>query len=181
MSIPLWSAVLALITIVLILGLTVIFGRNEKEIMQRVRHLYSITDPQFLRSIDGLLGPTLVAGNRVETLLNGDEIFPAMLEAIRTAEKTITFQAYIYWSGNIGQQFVDALSGKARRGIKVHVLLDWFGSRRMAAERMAARTSSSVTCIPHRASDRNSPVEQPARSPVTNRRLSVFLRCIRSQ
>ena len=58
-----------LITIVLILGLTVIFGRNEKEIVQRVRHLYSITDPQFLRSIDGLLGPTLVAGNRVETLL----------------------------------------------------------------------------------------------------------------
>jgi hypothetical protein len=65
----------------------VIFGRNEKEIVQPVRHLYSIADPQFLRSIDGLLGPTLVAGNRVETLLNGDEIFPAMLEAIRTAEK----------------------------------------------------------------------------------------------
>lgn len=108
-----------------------IFGRNEKGIVRPVRHLYSITDPQFLRSIDGLLGPTLVAGNRVETLLNGDEIFPAMLKAIRTAEKTITFQTYIYWSGNIGQQFVDALSAKARQGIKVHVVLDWFGSRRM--------------------------------------------------
>lgn len=128
----LWSAVLASIASVLIFGLVlVIFARSRKEITQRVRHLYSITDPQFLRSMSGLLGPALVPGNRIETLLNGDEIFPAMLEAIGAAEKTITLETYIYWSGNIGQKFVDALSGKARQGVKVHVLLDWYGSLKM--------------------------------------------------
>ncbi|SFO01682.1 cardiolipin synthase [Nitrosospira briensis] len=93
MSVPLWSIVLAWIATVSIFGLVlVIFARSEKEITQRVGHLYSITDPQFLRSMSGLLGPALISGNRVETLLNGDEIFPAMLKAIRAAEKTITSQ-----------------------------------------------------------------------------------------
>jgi cardiolipin synthase len=128
----LWGAVFASVATILIFGLVlVIFARSEKEITQRVDHLYSITDPQFLRSMNGLLGPTLVAGNRVETLLNGDEIFPAMLKAIRAAEKTVTFETFIYWSGNIGQEFVDTLSEKARQGVKVHVLLDWFGSLKM--------------------------------------------------
>ncbi len=56
-----------------------------------------------------LLGPPLVGGNRVVELLNGDEIFPAMLEAIRGAKRTITFETYIYWSGKIGEEFADAL------------------------------------------------------------------------
>lgn len=78
MSVPLWSVVLASIATVFIFGLVlVIFARSEKEITQRVGHLYSISDPQFLRSMNGLLGPTLVSGNHIETLLNGDEIFPS--------------------------------------------------------------------------------------------------------
>ena len=132
MSVPLWSVVLASIATVFIFGLVlVIFARSEKEITQRVGHLYSITDPQFLRSMNGLLGPTLVSGNRIETLLNGDEIFPAMLKAIRAAEKTLAFETFIYWSGNIGQEFVDTLSEKARQEVRIHVLLDWFGSLKM--------------------------------------------------
>ncbi len=78
-----------------------------------------------------LLGPALVSGNRIETLLNGNEIFPAMLKAIREAEKTITFETYIYWSGVIGKEFVDTLSEKARQGVRIHVLLDWVGSEKM--------------------------------------------------
>ncbi len=62
---------------------------------------------------------------------NGDEIFPAMLSAIRSARETITFETYIYWSGRIGKDFADALSERARAGVKVHVLLDWVGSGKM--------------------------------------------------
>ena len=51
-----------------------------------------------------------------------------MLEAIRGARQTITFETYIYWSGKVGQEFADALSERARAGVKVHVLLDWVGS-----------------------------------------------------
>jgi len=68
---------------------------------------------------------------RVEVLLNGDEIFPGMLKAIRGARKTITFETYIYWSGSIGREFADALAERAYAGVKVHVLLDWVGSNKM--------------------------------------------------
>jgi cardiolipin synthase A/B len=132
MSVPLWSVILVSVVTAVIFGLIlVIFGRNEKEITHRVSHLYPVSDPQFLRSMGVLLGPALVRGNRVETLLNGNEIFPAMLKAIREAEKTITFETYIYWSGAIGREFVDTLSEKARQGVRVHVLLDWVGSEKM--------------------------------------------------
>jgi cardiolipin synthase len=78
-----------------------------------------------------LLGPPLVGGNRIETLRNGDEIFPAMLEAIRGAKQTVTFETYIYWSGTVGKEFGDALAERARAGVKVHVLVDWYGSNKI--------------------------------------------------
>src|SRR5688572_7978965 len=75
-----------------------------------------------------MLGFALLPGNRAEALVNGDRIFPSMLEAIRGARKSITFETYIYWSGEIGKEFVAALSERARAGVAVHVLIDWFGS-----------------------------------------------------
>ena len=132
MNLSFWSIIFASIATAVIFGLVlVIFGRSEKEITRRITHLYPISDPQFLRSMSVLLGPALVMGNRVETLLNGDEIFPAMLKAIRSAEKTITFETFIYWSGNIGKEFADTLSDKARQGVRIHILLDWVGSQKM--------------------------------------------------
>ena len=76
-------------------------------------------------------GPGYVGGNQVRTLLNGDEIFPAMLAAIRSAERSINFETYIYWSGEIGGEFTEALSARARAGVRVHVLIDWAGSQNM--------------------------------------------------
>ncbi|HWS79364.1 MAG TPA: phospholipase D-like domain-containing protein, partial [Thermomonas sp.] len=66
-------------------------------------------------------------------LENGDEIFPAMLEAIASAQKTITFETYIYWSGEVGQKFADALAERARAGVKVNVMIDWMGGLKMDA------------------------------------------------
>ena len=122
------GATIALILIVLNLS------SGEKKIKHQIEPLYAVEDPQFLRSMGSLLGPAVVGGNRVTTLLNGDQIFPAMLEAIKRAKKTIDFETYIYWSGEIGQQFADALSGRARDGVRVHVLLDWVGSGKAKKE-----------------------------------------------
>jgi cardiolipin synthase len=122
------GATLALVLLVLNLS------SGEKKIRHQIAPLYGVEDAQFLRSMGSLLGPPVVGGNRVETLLNGDRIFPAMLDAIRSARKTITFETYIYWSGEIGQQFADALSERARSGVKVHVLLDWVGSGKAKRE-----------------------------------------------
>src|SRR3546814_10659569 len=75
-----------------------------------------------------MLGPSILPGNHVTDLENGAEIFPAMLEAIRGAQHTITFETYIYWEGDVGQWFADALSERARAWVEVNVTIDWVGS-----------------------------------------------------
>jgi cardiolipin synthase len=120
-------------------------GRNRIE--HEIPTLYGIDDPQFVRTMGVLLGPAIVGGNRVTALQNGDEIFPAMLEAIRAAEHTITFETYIYWSGRIGREFAEALSERARAGVKVHVLLDWLGSGRMDDELLRMMEQAGVEVV----------------------------------
>lgn len=51
-----------------------------------------------------LLGPAFLSGNHIEVLRNGNQIFSSMLAAIRSAQKCITFETYIYWSGDIGRE-----------------------------------------------------------------------------
>ena len=114
------SALTAIVIVNLSLG--------DKKIEHVVPSLYGVEDAQFLRSMGVLLGPPLVNGNRTAVLVNGDRIFPAMLDALRKARKTITFEMYIYWSGRIGKEFADVLSERARAGVKVHVMLDAVGS-----------------------------------------------------
>lgn len=116
----------------------------EKKISQDVPHRYDVTDPQFMRSMGVLLGPPLVDGNKIETLLNGDQIFASMLGAIRAAKSTITFETYIYWSGDIGKAFADALSERASNGVKVHVLLDWVGSQKMDSQALEEMHKAGV-------------------------------------
>lgn len=107
------------------------FSSGEKDVSRELPRLYATQDPQFRRAIGALLGPALVGGNRAQELLNGDQIFPDMLKAIRSAQHSITFETYIYWSGTIGREFADALSERAKAGVKVHVLLDWVGSAKI--------------------------------------------------
>ncbi|MEO7242952.1 MAG: phospholipase D-like domain-containing protein [Variovorax sp.] len=115
----------------LALLLVVNFTGGETKISKPPQHRYAVADPQFERALGVLLGPPIVAGNRYQALYNGEQIFPAMLEAIRAAQKSITFETYIYWSGDIGRAFADALTERARAGVAVHVLLDWVGSAKI--------------------------------------------------
>ena len=101
---------------------------GDKRIDERVPTLYGLEDPQFRRVMDVMLGPALRPGNRVQALVNGDEIFPAMLAAIRGARRTITFETYVYYSGRVGAEFSRALAERARAGIKVHVIFDAVGA-----------------------------------------------------
>jgi cardiolipin synthase len=81
-----------------------------------------------------LLGPSILPGNKVKALQNGNQIFSAMLGAIKKAKKTITFETYIFWAGNIGKKFSQALCERARARVKVHIILDWVGSNRIDEE-----------------------------------------------
>lgn len=136
--------VIAIVVTIIATLLVANFNEGEKKIQTQVESLYAVTDPQFLRSMGVLLGPTIMEGNKVEHLENGREIFPSMLAAIRSAKHTITFETYIYWSGHIGKAFSDALSERARAGVKVHVLLDWIGSAKMDDEMLARLRDSGV-------------------------------------
>lgn len=120
----------AVVTLVVVLAIANL-STGEKKIEHKIERRYGSDDPQFIRSMGLLLGPPVISGNRFEVLLNGDEIFPSMLEGIASAQKTITFETFIYWSGAIGEQVASALSEKARTGVAVHVLLDWVGSQKM--------------------------------------------------
>jgi cardiolipin synthase len=117
---------------------------GEKRVEQQLPKLYETDDAEFRRSLSALLGPPIAEGNKIDTLLNGDEIFPAMLTAIRSAKTTITFETYIYWSGSIGQEFVDALTERAAAGVRIHVLLDWVGSVKMDAQLLEALKRAGV-------------------------------------
>jgi len=138
-------AVLAAVAATLVAVLLVVNASSgEKKILHELRHEYAIDDPQFRQSIGVLLGPNLRPGNRVETLINGNRIFPSMLEAIRAARHSICFETYIYWSGTVGQDFADALSERARAGVKVHVLVDWIGSQKMDDKLVADMRAAGV-------------------------------------
>lgn len=121
-------AAFAVVATAVVALLAVNFAPGEKRIEHRLTHDYALEDPQFAQELGVLLGPPLRPGNRVRALYDGDEIFPPMLAAIRGARRSIDFETYIYWSGDIGRAFADALSERARAGVKVNVLLDWVGS-----------------------------------------------------
>ncbi len=112
---------LAILTTFIATALVTILALNlrsgEKQIGYLLDHVFGVDDPQFLRCMGRLLGPGILGGNKIVALHNGDEIFPAMLHAIRSAQKSITFETYIYWSGEIGREFADALCERARAGV----------------------------------------------------------------
>ena len=127
-----WKAVIVSVLATLVATLLVLnLSPGEKRLDQQLRRLYGTSDPQFERTMGVLLGPPVVSGNEYRALLNGDEIFPAMLAAIRGARRTIDFETYIYWSGDIGREFAKALTERAAAGVKVNLLLDWVGSAKI--------------------------------------------------
>lgn len=138
--IALVSSLLTLLLVMVVLNLS----PGEKRLDQQLQHSYNTADPQFRRSLGVLLGPPLLEGNQVHVLLNGEQIFPAMLSAIAGAKETINFESYIYWSESIGHRFSDALIERAKAGVTVHVLLDYVGSLKMDSSNLQAMRAAGI-------------------------------------
>jgi cardiolipin synthase A/B len=83
------------------------------------------------RALEALLGVPATEGNRLEILRNGVQIFPAMLDAIASAQHTVDMLTYVYWTGGIAERFASALAAAARRGVRVRLILDGFGAASM--------------------------------------------------
>jgi cardiolipin synthase A/B len=118
------------------------FVTAERRLSKSPPRWYGSKDPDFRRATGVLLGPAILPGNQVQVLVNGNEIFPAMLKAIAAAKRTICFETFIYWSGEIGEEFEKAFVAAVQRGVAVHILLDWVGSRRMD-KKMLSRMSDA--------------------------------------
>lgn len=117
------------------------------EIEGPLPHTVAAGTPEFRDTMNGMTGSTVLGGNRVTTLINGDEIFPAMLEAIETARTSIAFETYVYWSGEIAERFANAIAERARAGIEVRVLLDWQGSVPMEAHLIETMTEAGAHVV----------------------------------
>src|SRR4029453_18688376 len=81
------------------------FFSTEKKIHHEIITDYAVGDDVFVRTMGNLLGPPLLKGNKVTALENGDQIFPALLEAIRSAHHTITFENFLFKEGEVSDAF----------------------------------------------------------------------------
>jgi len=109
-----------------------------------IRTDYGVGDPPFTRTMSQLMGPALIGGNKVTTLQNGSEIFPAMLDSIRSAQRTITFENFVFVEGKVVDQFAEALAERARAGVKVHFLQDAMGCNCLHGRAMRLLKRSGV-------------------------------------
>ena len=148
-SVRVWAAAAAALTL-----LAVILYANlttpDQTVEHPIRHRYDTRDPQFQRTMTHLLGNPILPGNRVTALLNGDQSFPAMLEAIRSAKRSITLEAYIFWPDTVGATFVEALSERARAGVATHVLIDAVGSQKLDVELIERMRQAGVQVVEFR-------------------------------
>jgi len=91
----------------------------------------------FFPTIEAHTDASIVGGNRVEVLLNGDETFPAMLRDVKSAKSTITFAQYLYEDGSIARDLAAAFAERCRAGVSAHILLDSHGSGNAPAKIIA--------------------------------------------
>ena len=117
---------LAVLTVLAIITVLLMIAQDQDTL--RMQSPVAATDPRFADYVASLVGAPVQTGDRYTVLRNGDEVFPAMLEAIRGATRRISFESFIYEDGVVGDQFTRELAAAAQRGVTVRVVLDAFGA-----------------------------------------------------
>jgi cardiolipin synthase len=117
---------------------------SARLLTEPIRVNYGPLDPSFANAMGPMTGADFTDGNDVTVLVNGDAFFPVMLQAIRGATKTITFENYIWSTGYISNLFIEALSERAKAGVKVHALLDGMGGLKLSRDDRARLRAAGV-------------------------------------
>ncbi len=94
----------------------------------------ALGEPSFFPTLEAFGAAPIVGGNRVDILLNGEEIFPAMVDAIRSAQRTVSYAQYFWEDGPVSRDIAEALAERCRAGVGVNVLLDGFGATGLPRE-----------------------------------------------
>ena len=126
---PVRRAFVILFFVALVVALGLALAQDQTTL--RVRSAYAADHPEHPRYAAALIGADSRSGNEYDVLINGDEIFPAMIDAINHARRRISFETYIYDSGEVANQFTAALEAAAKRGVRVRIVVDAIGSSSM--------------------------------------------------
>jgi cardiolipin synthase len=118
------------------------------------------SERQLRRTLECLIGIHFTEGNAITVLRNGDEIFPAMLDAIGKADRTVDFMTYVYWKGQPARDFAQALSDRARAGVRVRLLIDAVGGFQIEEGLVDAMADAGVDVQWFRRPWMNSPFKQ---------------------
>jgi len=119
-------------------GLVGAYAYGTAKYRRNARTRYDFADApapgteDFSRLLEAISGASVTTGNRVRVLRNGGHTFPFMLEAIASATTTVDLSSYIYWPGEVASAFTEALAERARAGVEVNVILDGWGSAKVA-------------------------------------------------
>lgn len=126
---PLPGAIAAVVSFIFFL-----FRPYIQEVEIRLDYDFGTDSAEFLSTMAGATGVPLVGGNRVQILNNGDEFYPAMLQAIAEAQYSVTMEQYIFTSGAVGWRFAEAFAASARRGVIVKLLVDALGGATISGD-----------------------------------------------
>ena len=129
---PVRRAFVILLVAAASVAMLLMFAQDQETL--RIRSAVAVDDPRHSAYIAALVGGALSKGNRYDVLTNGDHFFPAMLDAIRAAKRRISFETYIYDTGQVATQFTSALEDAARRGVHVNLVVDSVGASGMKSE-----------------------------------------------
>jgi len=129
-SMPTWVAVLASIALVFFVSslLGGLLGPTPRYKLTNADELPANDSDRFLEVVEALADAELNRTGDLTVLTNGPLFYPAELEAIRGATQSVNLEAYIFAKGEIARQYLEALTDRARTGVKVNVVLDAFGS-----------------------------------------------------
>ena len=146
-----WKLVLAGMAAAIATAASILFFANAvpqpMRVVEPITTLAPIDSEGFRHLQRTLLGGRALAGNRIEILKNGEEIFASKLDAIDNASSTITLETYEYWGEEIGAAFAEALAGAARRGVAVRAIFDYLGSVKADPDKFDQMTEAGVEVI----------------------------------
>ena len=116
----------------IVLAAGLLLAQDQETI--RIKSTLAVDDSRFPQYVANLLGHRLTSNDAYVVHTNGDQAFPAMLAAIERARDRIALETYIYAKGEVGTKFTGALEAAARRGVRVHIVLDAIGSKKMSSD-----------------------------------------------
>ncbi len=117
------------VVVVIVVAFALLLAQDQETL--HIKSGVAAEDPVFPDYVASLTGSGITRGDEYQILVNGVQIFPAMLDAIRQARRRINFETYIYDTGKVAEDFTTALADAAARGVEVRLIVDAVGASAM--------------------------------------------------